>query len=142
MYVRPPFLHILPIFLLLNPAAAKYYLYLINCTGNPQNGPWIGLAFYDLPAAPTNMEKPYDINIIVIGAAEAAARNWEGKGEGAMMGSWRLSFHIDEDANELERGQVAGGGTEAGDAGVQGRRIVRILYLFGFSNFLVHLRKD
>jgi hypothetical protein len=37
-----------------------------------------------------------------------------------MMGSWRLSFHIDEGAYELERGHVAGGGTEVGDAGVQG----------------------
>jgi len=55
------------------------------------------------------MQKPYDINMVVIGADEAATWNWEGKGDGAIMGSWRLletEFHFDNGANGLERGQV------------------------------------
>ncbi|RDL36038.1 uncharacterized protein BP5553_06650 [Venustampulla echinocandica] len=108
------------ILLLLQPAAANRYLYMTNCTGNPQNGPWIGMAFYNLPAPPINMEKPYDINILAIGADRAAAFKWEGRGDGAIMGSWRLSFHIDQDADKLERGEIAGGGTKVGDAGRQG----------------------
>jgi hypothetical protein len=118
LHLQP--IHILSLPLLLTSATAKYYLYLVNCTGNPQNQPWVGQAYYDLPSPPTNMEHPYDISIAVIGAAAAASWSWEGRGDGAIMGSWRLDFHIDMNASRLQRGEVAGGGTKHGDAGKLG----------------------
>ncbi len=107
-------------FLLLPLVSANYYLYLVNCTGNPQNQPWIGHAYYSLPSPPVNFEHPYDISIAVIGAAAAAAWRWEGNGGGAIMGSWRLEYHIDGNASSSVRGDVAGGGTRRGDAGRMG----------------------
>jgi hypothetical protein len=116
MHIQFPILTLL----LTHSVAAKYFLYLTNCTGNPQNGPWIEHAYYDLPSAPTNMEHPYDISVVVIGAAQAAAWNWEGRGDGAIIGQWRLDFRINEGVNSLQRGEVAGNGTKTGDAGRQG----------------------
>lgn len=103
-----------------SPVSAKLFLYLTNCMGNPQNGPWIGKAFYDLPSAPMNLENPYGIVVVVIGAAEAAAWSWEDIGGGADMGSWRVSYNINAGAHLLDRGMVAGNGTKTGDAGRPG----------------------
>lgn len=75
------------------------------------------------------MEKPDNINMEAIGEEQAAAWKWEGRGDGAYMDSWRLSFHIDEGADKLARGEVAGGGTKVGDAGRQGLPFGKYIHL-------------
>lgn len=124
-------------FLFIHLATAKYFLYLVNCTGNPQAGPWVGHALYNLPSAPINMEHPYDITIAFIGAAAVSSFSFEGRGDGGIMGSWRLGFEIYSNATELKRGEVAGGGTKVGDAGRPGDPFSKKLAFDLFLSFFL-----
>jgi hypothetical protein len=43
------------------------------------------------------------------GSVIGAAWNWKSKGSCAIIETWRLDFHIDDGANSLQRGMIAGG---------------------------------